>query len=76
MYFRNGNQRELGFRKKTKSKIIILGNNSGKDNQDLWEELEEVPIEVDEFDSLFSRPQVKIFQILLFFDNFCGEKLT
>jgi formin 2 len=29
------------------------------DNQDLWEELEETPIEVEEFDSLFSRPQVK-----------------
>ena len=29
------------------------------DTQDLWEELEETPIEVDEFDFLFSRPQVK-----------------
>ena len=27
--------------------------------QDLWEELEETPIEVEEFDNLFSRPQVK-----------------
>ena len=29
------------------------------DTQDLWEELEEIPIELDEFDSLFSRPQVQ-----------------
>ena len=28
-------------------------------NQDLWEDLEETPIEVEEFDNLFSRPQVK-----------------
>ena len=41
--------------------VFVLGNISGKDNQDLWEELEETPIEVDEFDSLFSRPQVKSF---------------
>ena len=27
--------------------------------QDLWEDLEETPIEVEEFDNLFSRPQVK-----------------
>lgn len=27
--------------------------------QDLWEDLEETPIEVEEFDSLFSRPEVK-----------------
>ena len=29
------------------------------ETQDLWEELEEIPIELDEFDSLFSRPQVQ-----------------
>ena len=36
------------------------------DKQDLWEELEETPIEVDEFDDLFSRPQVSFvsFHIL------------
>ena len=39
--------------------FCFVGNSNDKDNQDLWEELEETPIEVDEFDSLFSRPQVK-----------------
>ena len=39
--------------------FIFSGAANGKDSQDLWEELEETPIEVDEFDSLFSRPQVK-----------------
>ena len=43
------------------TRIQVPTNHSAEDpdNQDLWEELEETPIEVEEFDSLFSRPQVK-----------------
>ena len=38
---------------------VWANHDKATDNQDLWEELEETPIEVDEFDLLFSRPQVQ-----------------
>lgn len=42
------------------TRIQVPTSHGSEDNtQDLWEELEETPIEVDEFDNLFSRPEVK-----------------
>ena len=38
---------------------VPANHDKSTDNQDLWEDLEETPIDVDDFDSLFSRPQVQ-----------------